>query len=1155
MEVLVVNGTTARGLSDALAMAAGAVGLPVTIRLGAGLVFEGPLVIDAGFACSELLLEGGAGAALKGSAGGAPVLTVQGGAPPVKLKALDVNGSLDVRNGTLAIEGCVVAAGPSAPLAAVYEPSNATNTSGRRLDAAPRLAGPQQRALTLSGGAVDVRGTTFEGHAGGAILVEDGKLELRDSTLRKNRAETGAALYVKGGQVWVSSTTLVDNEATSSGGAIRLSGGELDLANRTVLLGNTAPEGSGSAILDDGAIAYKYHLPAPLGRWVFVPSGEMAMTGEGAVETDFPFDCAPGVLGRTYLPAEQSGPQCSGPCPAGYACAAATKQPTPCPVGTYCQTGSPAPVDCPPGTWGAEPMLETIDACQTTPAGFWSSRGTTVACAAGQYNPDAGATNASACIDCPLHTTTNRSGATAASDCVCDSGRAAVPAPWQDGAEECGCPAGSRYSVGLEACVECSFGLTSPPGATRCEYCAPGFVVLNLSLAPGTDDWACQPCLRTTVCNLTLAAGVQVGGNMTTLTMKPGYWRLTEWTTDIRACDGGACLGNSTVGTCGSGLDGPMCQLCPADGSYYDNGVCRDCPDAALRFAYVLAVVLAASVALVALYLISQTPPDTQSRVRRELLPVTRALHGARHYVRALGLPAKLKIAIAFYQVIAVLDTTYSVRIPPDLTGWVDAIKLSGFEWESLVMPSGCLANGFISRLFITALAPIGAMALVAAVSLMVQARNYWGSGRPVSSVVARGMLTATPYVLLITFVFVPSVSATVFSVWSCDEFGAVDRLAVTSQTGGQARAYGVQYMRKDLAVQCDGNEYDSDVAVAVAFMVVWPIGVTVLYAVLLLTVRARLLKRDFTPLSRATGFLHRDYKPDYYYWEMVELTRRIVLTGWVALIPESHAFIRLVVGVLVSLAVLILVLVHRPLKTAEDQAIASASHALLVVIFVGASYIKAYSDTDELFASLGLPAAAPEIFGFGSSSELVVTLLCFAAGMLVILACTLFVLLRREAREGTVRLASTRKPPDLTLAKGMRYHLFLSHVWSTGQDAAATIKRQLQRLVHESRVFLDVDDLQDIGKLEKYIDQSAVVLMFLSIGYLSSRNWCGPPRNRQPPHERHARRHAKRDAAVTQSSHKAPRPRDATTLTTLTTFTHTAASACMQPARDRRGD
>ena len=38
-------------------------------------------------------------------------------------------------------------------------------------------------------------------------------------------------------------------------------------------------------------------------------------------------------------------------------------------------------------------------------------------------------------------------------------------------------------------------------------------------------------------------------------------------------------------------------------------------------------------------------------------------------------------------------------------------------------------------------------------------------------------------------------------------------------------------------------------------------------------------------------------------------------------------------------------------------------------------------------------------------------------------------------------------------------------------------------------RVFLDVEDLTDIGALEHYIKQSAVILVLLSKGYFGSRN------------------------------------------------------------------
>ena len=41
----------------------------------------------------------------------------------------------------------------------------------------------------------------------------------------------------------------------------------------------------------------------------------------------------------------------------------------------------------------------------------------------------------------------------------------------------------------------------------------------------------------------------------------------------------------------------------------------------------------------------------------------------------------------------------------------------------------------------------------------------------------------------------------------------------------------------------------------------------------------------------------------------------------------------------------------------------------------------------------------------------------------------------RRVAKVPTIRIAASKQAPELTLAKGMTWHLFNSHIWSTGQE------------------------------------------------------------------------------------------------------------------------
>ena len=68
-------------------------------------------------------------------------------------------------------------------------------------------------------------------------------------------------------------------------------------------------------------------------------------------------------------------------------------------------------------------------------------------------------------------------------------------------------------------------------------------------------------------------------------------------------------------------------------------------------------------------------------------------------------------------------------------------------------------------------------------------------------------------------------------------------------------------------------------------------------------------------------------------------------------------------------------------------------------------------------------------------------------------------------------------------------FHTFLSHVWGTGQDQMRIIKQRLLEMIPELSVFLDVDDLEEIGDLEGYIERTTTILVYCSRGYFTSKN------------------------------------------------------------------
>ncbi|EOD17405.1 hypothetical protein EMIHUDRAFT_210090 [Emiliania huxleyi CCMP1516] len=130
-----------------------------------------------------------------------------------------------------------------------------------------------------------------------------------------------------------------------------------------------------------------------------------------------------------------------------------------------------------------------------------------------------------------------------------------------------------------------------------------------------------------------------------------------------------------------------------------------------------------------------------------------------------------------------------------------------------------------------------------------------------------------------------------------------------------------------------------------------------------------------------------------------------------------------------------------RPYKRVGDDVLAVATSLVLLLLFLGANWTTIFLGIEERHPDTAEAAAT---LGFGKLNGV--------------------------------------QPPELSIVLGLTWHLFNSHIWSTGQDAVKVIKGELKQLLP------DVDDLKDIGALEEYIQRSQVVLFFLSRGYFRSQ-------------------------------------------------------------------
>ena len=111
------------------------------------------------------------------------------------------------------------------------------------------------------------------------------------------------------------------------------------------------------------------------------------------------------------------------------------------------------------------------------------------------------------------------------------------------------------------------------------------------------------------------------------------------------------------------------------------------------------------------------------------------------------------------------------------------------------------------------------------------------------------GLRRTLPLMLILTFFVLPSQSTRILKTFLCDPF-RFDDIQGTSK----------RYLQDDRKLSCDSPEYDRLQVQTYAILAVWPIGVPLLYSVLLAWSRKELLAGKRTHSTRAIGFLHVDY-------------------------------------------------------------------------------------------------------------------------------------------------------------------------------------------------------------------------------------------------------------------------------------------------------
>jgi len=406
------------------------------------------------------------------------------------------------------------------------------------------------------------------------------------------------------------------------------------------------------------------------------------------------------------------------------------------------------------------------------------------------------------------------------------------------------------------------------------------------------------------------------GMTLESLSLELGFWRTDKNSLDIRQCPvEPACVGGNSTdedGYCLEGHEGPYCNICKAG---YTKDAFRLCKSCEMNTANV-AITLGGIVCFLTITYIFRLLIKKYSRVNKLLVK----------RLKNCG-----KIIFSAWQIASSLPSTVpTIPLPTNYKEAVGVAQvLNGNIFQLVAI--GCLTRGAFTYyhqvLCLTLIIILACVVLY----LMGRGRDEMRRERYFNAALA------------LTYLTLPTITTLLFGMIPCDTLDNEKR-----------------YLRADYSINCDApNSFLWSIYTAVMILL-FPIGIISGYSYLLWKNRARINQpvedREKDHKLMAIGFLFDPYKPEYWYFEIVETVRRLAMTGVLSIIAPG-SFTQLSVGLFFSIAHTLTVGVVRPYTETRDNILSFLSSCQLILVFMSSSFLKYQNTAEDPYDSAGMGA------------------------------------------------------------------------------------------------------------------------------------------------------------------------------------------------------
>ncbi|CAM9678053.1 unnamed protein product, partial [Ectocarpus fasciculatus] len=316
---------------------------------------------------------------------------------------------------------------------------------------------------------------------------------------------------------------------------------------------------------------------------------------------------------------------------------------------------------------------------------------------------------------------------------------------------------------------------------------------------------------------------------------------------------------------CAEGFEGPLCSVC-SDG-YYLSSVTFSCELCGNAYVSPIGVVSLIFLSIAFFIVICYAAADDN--------PKSDKTKFSRH-------PAvvKLKIYVTLYQIVGSMAYILDYQFPSGFNAIRAALNILNFGTSEDMGLSCSMPFDYIDVLVVTTTAPIIVVCGLG-VLYRLQTDQFGLKCFPPLDSEAQTFIKSTYYYLLLFFTYLifPGVSAIICRTFSCQNIDKNDE-----DSGDNF------YLRADYSISCTSERYYFGFIWASVMVFVYPFGIPAYYAYVLQKEKECIKSRYEPKILFARKFLFEAYKPQYWYFEVVEACQKLFFTGFLVFLSPGSS-------------------------------------------------------------------------------------------------------------------------------------------------------------------------------------------------------------------------------------------------------------------------